>query len=185
MKRAFAIVCAAGLAWPGFAASPSRAAGGPPSAALSRSLEGLDRAATTLEDLRGQVVVVNFWASWCAPCRKELRVLESWKTGFEEDGAHLLAVSVDRDRRKAAKFVQEMGLDLPFYHDGPDGLAKAFDLPAMPCTVVLDRSGRVAHVAEGGDAEPLEGRRSVVERLSSERPGTPAPSASAAPEGRG
>jgi hypothetical protein len=79
-----------------------------------------------------------------------------------------LAVSIDRDLRKAEKFVRETGLDLPFYHDGPEGLAKSLDIPALPCTVVLDRTGNIVHVAEGGTAETLEQLRVVVERISKE-----------------
>lgn len=192
MKRAFVVAIAAGLAWPGPVALPTYAAESAPGAALGRKLDALDGEGTSLAELRGHVVVVNFWASWCAPCRKELRVLESWKDGFEKDGANVLAVSVDRDRRKAEKFVKEMALDLPFYHDGPEGLAKALDLPALPCTVVFDRNGRVAHVAEGGDAETLEEMRRLVDRLSAEvapakaaTSETPAEDAPALPEDRG
>lgn len=170
MKRAFAIApCTAALMAAvglGLSAAPSHAADVGSAVPLSRELRALDGSSTSLAAMKGQVVVLNFWASWCAPCRKELRVLETWKPGLAQEGAALVAVSVDRDLRKAEKFVKETGLDLPFYHDGPEGLAKSLDLPALPCTVVLDRDGRVAHVAEGGDQKTLEELRRLVETMS-------------------
>jgi peroxiredoxin len=164
MKRALAIVCI-GV---GLAAVSAGAAG-----AASRdqvvpahSLRAFDGTSTSIESMRGQVVVLNFWASWCAPCRKELRLLQDWTKGLDPSRTRVLAVSIDRDARKAEKFVKDSGLDLPFFHDGPEGLAKSLDIPALPCTVVLDRSGKIVHVAEGGRAETLEELRVVVERIS-------------------
>ena len=98
-------------------------------------------------------------------------MLESWMPDLEKSGTEVVAVSVDRDRKRAEKFVQEIGLDLPFYIDGPEGLPKAFDLPALPCTIVLDRAGNVVHVAEGGRTETLEELRRVVNRLAAEPQG--------------
>lgn len=166
MKRGLAIVCI-GV---GIAAASACAAGAESRAqvAPAHSLRAFDGTSTSIESLRGQVVVLNFWASWCAPCRKELRLLQDWTKGLDASRARVLAVSIDRDPRKAEKFVKETGLELPFYHDGPEGLAKSLDIPALPCTVVLDRAGKVVHVAEGGRAETLQELRVVVERISAE-----------------
>jgi peroxiredoxin len=173
MIRSFAIAgLGAALCAAGASAGPAADAVRTPSeSALARPLQGLDGSEAKLADLRGNVVVVNFWASWCAPCRKELPILKSWLPEFEKSGTEVVAVSVDRDRRRAEKFVKEIGLDLPFYIDGPEGLAKSFDLPALPCTIVLDRAGNVAHVAEGGRTETLEELRRVVNRLAAEPQG--------------
>jgi peroxiredoxin len=166
MKRGLALVCIGA----GIAAACAGAAGAGTRAqqAPAHSLRALDGTSTSIQSLRGQVVVLNFWASWCSPCRKELRLLQDWTKSLDASRTRVLAVSIDRDLRKAEKFVRETGLDLPFYHDGPEGLAKSLDIPALPCTVVLDRTGNIVHVAEGGTAETLEQLRVVVERISKE-----------------
>jgi peroxiredoxin len=162
MKRALAFLCIAAAA----ACNGTAGAASPDQVVPAHALRAFDGTSTSIESLRGQVVVLNFWASWCAPCRKELRLLQDWTKGLDRSRTRVLAVSIDRDARKAEKFVKESGLDLPFFHDGPEGLAKSLDIPALPCTVVLDRSGKIVHVAEGGRAETLEELRVVVERIS-------------------
>ena len=110
-----------------------------------------------LAELEGNVVVVSFWASWCKPCKKELRAIDGWSQEATSAGLpapKIVAISVDQDARKALRFVDEAALRLPVYLDGPDGLARSLDIPALPLTLVLDRSGRVAAVARGTDELP-------------------------------
>jgi thiol-disulfide isomerase/thioredoxin len=115
-----------------------------------------------LADLRGRVVVVNFWASWCTPCKKELPVFDAWNRELPADQVAFAAISIDQEQRNAARFVERTGLQLPVYHDGINGLAKSLDLPYLPCTYVLDASGRVALVTSGAtDAKLAELRRAI------------------------
>lgn len=117
-------------------------------------LTGLDGAATNLAAFRGELVVVNFWASWCAPCREELPLLDQWNTAWAGRGARVVAVSIDKDARKARRFAGDMKLSLTVVHDGPDGLARSLDIPAVPYTLLLDREGNVIQqVAGSAEAE--------------------------------
>jgi thiol-disulfide isomerase/thioredoxin len=140
----------------------------PPRSPLTHSLRAFDGRSTSIESMRGEVVILSFWASWCRPCRKELHLLQDWNRNLGAPGTRLLAVSIDRDLRKAEKLVKEEALDLPFFHDGPDGLAKTLALPALPCTIVLDRSGNVVHVAEGAGRETFQELRRVVEQIAAD-----------------
>ena len=74
-------------------------------------------------------------------------------------------MSIDRDREKAARFIESSGVSLPVYHDGPEGLAEVLDLPSLPCTVVLDRWGKVVSVEGGGSKETIEALQRSVNSL--------------------
>ena len=151
---------------PAPAADPSRIA----SVLADHALRGLDGGKTiTLTTLRGEVVVVNFWASWCAPCRKELPALDALHREIAKSHGRVLAVSIDLDPANVRRFVQRLRLTMPVYHDGPDGLAHELDLRALPFTVVLDRDGAVAYAGGGADAAALDRVTSLTRRLVADR----------------
>ena len=103
----------------------------------------LDGSALSLRDLHGKVVVVSFWASWCAPCRRELPQLEQLHRRIVEQGGSVLAISIDEDRENVKHFALKHALHLPIAHDGPNGLVRQLDLRHIPLTLVLDRNGRI------------------------------------------
>jgi len=157
---------------PGLAAGEDWAAW--ESTLAGHELEGLGGDNVTVGDLKGDVVVVNFWASWCAPCKKELRVLDDWARELDGQRARILAVSIDRDPRKAAEFIRRSGLDLSVFHDGTDGLARSLDLPSLPCTIVIGPDGRIAEVARDGSLETLQRLEARVRALTPAGPASPA-----------
>ncbi len=114
-------------------------------------LRTLDGRTLSLGTLRGEVVVVNFWASWCSPCRQELPRLDALHASIAGRGGRVVAVSIDQETRNVRRFVRTHRLSLPIYHDGPDGLARTLDLPHVPFTVLLDRAGAVALASAGAD----------------------------------
>lgn len=128
-------------------------------------LAALDGRETSLSAYRGEVVVVNFWASWCTPCRKELPVMNGWNEAWEQRGGRVVAISVDKDARKARRFANDEKLTLTVLHDGPDGLARAIDIPSLPCTFLLDRDGNVVTVVRSSSPESLEELRKQAESL--------------------
>jgi len=128
-------------------------------------LAAFDGSKVTLSSLRGQVVVVNFWATWCAPCRKELALFDAWNSEWKNRGARVVAISIDRDARKARRFAEDMALSVLVVHDGPDGLARSLDLPSVPCTYLLDRDGNVISIVKSSNAGELGALKAKVESM--------------------
>jgi len=118
----------------------------------ARPLRRLGGGTLPWSSLKGEVVVLHFWASWCGPCRKELPQIQALHLELARTGGRVVAVSIDQDRRNAADFAARHAPDLPVYHDAPEGLARTLDLPALPYTVVLDRDGAVKWAGGGADA---------------------------------
>lgn len=141
-----------------------------PGVVADYELETLEGETLNLGDLRGEVVVVNFWASWCAPCRKELPWLATLHQQIADRGGRVVAVAVDDEGSKVRKFAERYDLDLPICHDGPSGLANVIDLPSLPFTLVLDRSGQVALLSTDSTRKHFESLRSRVEALVAEAP---------------
>ena len=97
-----------------------------------------------LSSFRGHVVVVNFWATWCAPCRAELPSLDRLHRALGRDGLVVLAVSVDERGADVAGFVKQRGLSLPVLRDvGGLQAARELSVEGYPTTFVVDAAGRL------------------------------------------
>ena len=103
----------------------------------------------SLADYRGRVVVLNFWASWCDPCRDESPLLQRWHERLARQGATVLGVDVQDISDDARAFVAEYGLTYPMLRDGPGDIRDDFGILGLPETFVVDRRGRIAAVARG------------------------------------
>ena len=113
----------------------------------------------SLDDYRGRVVVLNFWASWCEPCREESPLLQRWHERIEERGATVLGVDAFDEIGRARAFVDEYGLTYPMLRDGEGSTRESFGILGFPETFVIDREGRIAAVARGPvDAEFMRER---------------------------
>jgi len=114
-------------------------------------LERLDGSAIKMADYRGKVLVMEFWATWCLPCRLEGKLLErTWQEFRQEPRAVFLALNVDDDRSSVASFLQEEGWTLPVaYARGIDRLLRVH---AIPTLLIFDPTGRVMYRQEGLDA---------------------------------
>jgi thiol-disulfide isomerase/thioredoxin len=113
-----------------------------------------------LAQLRGKPVVVNFWASWCAPCRKEAPQLARFANEMEPR-AQLVGVNFQDAERDALAFVREFGWSFPNVRDPQGKLAARYGLVGLPTTYVLDRQGRLARTMTG--AQTYEKLRRAVE----------------------
>ncbi|RZU02800.1 TlpA family protein disulfide reductase [Rivibacter subsaxonicus] len=102
-----------------------------------------------LQEQRGRVVLINFWATWCAPCRQEMPHLNRLYEKYRGSGFVLLGVNVDEDPRNAASLAARLGLKFPVLLDADKQVSRLYQLSTMPSTVVIDRSGRVRYLHRG------------------------------------
>ena len=102
-----------------------------------------------LSEYRGDVVMINFWATWCGPCRQEMPLLDQLYTRYERVGFNLLGVNIDDDSRRAMQMIEELGVNFPVLFDARKEVSKLYDVIAMPSTVILDREGNLRYVHHG------------------------------------
>jgi peroxiredoxin len=121
----------------------------------------------TLQALRGQVVVLEFWATWCSACRALLPRLNEWHERYRGRGGLVLAVTTD-PVGKAAEDAQQLGLRYPVLSDPEGATAQLYQAFALPTLFVVDRAGIVRHVSVGYDPEQIAELEATLERLVSE-----------------
>jgi peroxiredoxin len=102
-----------------------------------------------LQEQRGRVVMVNFWATWCGPCRQEMPELNKLYEKYKSSGFVLLGVNVDDDTRNAVALAEKLGVKFPVLLDTDKAVSKSYDLSTMPSTVIIDRDGKVRYVHRG------------------------------------
>jgi peroxiredoxin len=124
-------------------------------------LPTLDGGRLSSAELHGSPVVLNFFASWCAPCREEAPLLErTWQT-YKDRGVRFVGVDIRDTPSDARRFVREFGLSYPIVRDQDQTLARALDVYGLPQTFFVDRRWRLSTAAEGGKVG--EGRAGVVQ----------------------
>jgi peroxiredoxin len=102
-----------------------------------------------LSEYRGDVVMINFWATWCGPCRQEMPLLDELYNRYNRVGFNLLGVNIDDDSRRAMQMVEELGVNFPVLFDARKEVSKLYEVEAMPVTVIVDRTGTVRYVHHG------------------------------------
>jgi thiol-disulfide isomerase/thioredoxin len=96
-----------------------------------------------LESLRGQVVYLDFWASWCAPCRQSFPWMRAMQQTYQRQGLTVIAVNLDRDRSDAEQFLRRYPSGFTVQFDPQGTLAERFQVAGMPTSVLIDRHGVV------------------------------------------
>ncbi len=102
-----------------------------------------------LSELRGQVVMINFWASWCGPCRQEMPLLDQLYQRYQPMGFTLLGVNVEEDSRAADKILKEIPVSFPVLYDKKNQVSESYQVRAMPSTFLIDRDGKVRYLHKG------------------------------------
>jgi peroxiredoxin len=138
-----ALVCGA------FAASSLASSGMEGQTAPDFALKSSTGENLRLSEYRGDVVMINFWATWCGPCRQEMPLLDELYNRYQRVGFNLLGVNIDDDSSRAMQMAEELGIDFPVLFDARKEVSRLYDVEAMPVTVLVDREGRVRYVHHG------------------------------------
>ena len=120
----------------------------------------------SLAQFKGQVVMLNFWASWCGPCRQEMPLLEGIYKKYNKLGFTMLGVNVEPDSNAAVDWLKQTPVSFPILFDKDSKVSKLYDVTGMPSTVIIDRAGKVRMLHHGykpGDEnEYLDSIRTLV-----------------------
>jgi thiol-disulfide isomerase/thioredoxin len=95
------------------------------------------------------VVLINFWASWCGPCRQEMPILNDLYLKYRDQGFTLLGIYVEKNQSKAANMIRELRVVYPILFDAQGKVSKLYDVDDMPTTILVDRDGKMRY-SHGG-----------------------------------
>ena len=153
MKGAMAALVIASTA---FAASGD--ASGPAPAFTLTALTGQQ---ATLSQYKGQVVMVNFWATWCGPCQQEMPLLDAMYKKYKPAGFTLIGVNVDKDAPPVKELLARKPVSFPVLLDPANQVSKAYHVDEMPSSVIIDRKGEIRYIHRGyrpGDENEYQDR---------------------------
>ena len=122
---------------------------GPAPSAPDFALPSRDGGEVRLSELKGQVVMINFWATWCGPCRQEMPLLQQIHAKYEPLGFTMLGINVEPDSAAAQVWLKGMPVSFPILFDRKSEVSASFGVEAMPSSVLIDREGRVRHIHRG------------------------------------
>ena len=118
-----------------------------------------------LASLKGKVVIIDFLASWCAPCKQEMPVLDKLYAKYGSQGLVVVGVSVDEDLDNLKGLLKQVRVSFPVVHDAKHVVADRFKPPRMPSSYIVDRNGIIRHVQEGFRADDAAKLESQVKAL--------------------
>lgn len=113
-----------------------------------------DNSEVSLSGLRGKVVLVDFWASWCAPCKISMPVLEKLSQKYKN--FTVIAVNIDDDKANAIKFLKELKLKVNAVHDSSKEVVSAYNVPEMPTAYLVDQYGKIQYIHSGYSEEGIK-----------------------------
>jgi thiol-disulfide isomerase/thioredoxin len=144
MRRILRVLAILSVLTPCVAAAEAVIATTTPQPLPPLTFQTMDGRETTLADFAGKVVVLNLWATWCAPCREEMPGLDRLQARFADRDVVVLALSVDRaGPERVQQFLDEIGVrHLAVYRDPKAAATRALKVPGLPATLLIDRQGR-------------------------------------------
>ena len=129
--------------------------------APSFTLTALSGQPATLNQFKGQVVMVNFWATWCGPCQQEMPLLDQMYKKYKPAGFTLIGVNVDKEEPAVKELLARKPVSFPVLLDPANQVSKAYHVNEMPSSVIIDRKGEIRYVHKGyhpGDENEYQDR---------------------------
>ena len=121
-----------------------------------------------LSELKGRVVMLNFWATWCGPCAEEIPHLNKLHESLDTYDFELLGINLDEDQSKAMHLANKLNVNFPILFDKEKDVSKSFSIDAMPTTILIDRSGKIRHINRGFKKGSIEKYYSQIQALRKE-----------------
>ncbi|MGH8180988.1 MAG: TlpA disulfide reductase family protein [Steroidobacteraceae bacterium] len=137
------------LALPAWSAADSAADAVVAAPAPAFTLQSTDGQQVSLAQFKGDVVMINFWASWCGPCRQEMPLLDSIYRKYKDMGFELIGVNVEPDAKSANAWLKATPVSYPVLYDPQSKVSQLYQVQAMPTTVIIDRTGTVRFLHRG------------------------------------
>lgn len=151
-----------------FASSPAYAVGVGDVAPNCDSAKSFDMTPLAAERFRGKVILIDFWATWCPPCKKSMPFLNSTRNALSADGFEVIAINVDEDSHEAQAYLKSNPVDYPQFFD-PDGTCpQIFGVKAMPSSYLIDKNGKIRKVHLGFRDEDKPELENTIKNLLSE-----------------
>ena len=113
------------------------------------TLKSISGANLNLTEQRGKIIVINFWASWCGPCRTEMPVLQTFYDKYKDLGVSVWGVNVEQENQAGRDFLADLNLTFPILFDASNTLSETYQVEAMPTTIIIDRDGLVRYAYKG------------------------------------
>jgi peroxiredoxin len=143
---------------------------GAPAPAVAFKALGESAVPASLAALKGSVVYVDFWASWCTPCLRSMPALRTLYGKHRDQGFVVVGVNKDVGAGEAERFLRRFPVSFPLVADADDAVAKAFDVKTMPSGYLIDRTGTVRHVYRGFTGESEAALARDVQALLEKKP---------------
>lgn len=110
---------------------------------LSQASNTLEEFEQEVNQLKGKIVLIDFWASWCIPCKDSFPWLNEIQASYKNQGFTVLSVNLDANKKNATEFLQQYPANFPVFYDAKGKVAQAFKLKGMPSSILLNRDGSI------------------------------------------
>jgi len=124
-----------------------------------------DNTEISLKDFKGRVVYLDFWATWCPPCRKSFPWMDEMHERYKDEGLSIIAVSVDKKRELIEQFIKKMEPGFIIAHDPTGTVAKTYQLRAMPTTYLINRNGQLVMTHMGFRSKDTDKLEATIQSL--------------------